>query len=148
MTIDVRAILDGQMWPRDVHDFVGDVVDILDEQLEPLDNDDRGDVAHQLLDLLGDDDLILRTWAVLSLRRATEILGINEVQATITDHQQQLDVPPRHAESATSNASRRGPVSGELAVTNRSTSSKTNFDSRDDDLSIPERHGLENASTG
>jgi hypothetical protein len=94
MTIDVRAILDGQMWPRDVHDFVGDVVDILDEQLEPLDNDDRGDVAHQLLDLLGDDDLILRTWAVLSLRRATEILGINEVQATITDHQQQLDVPP------------------------------------------------------
>lgn len=94
MTIDVRAVLDGQVWPRDVHDFVGDVVDILDEQLEPLNAEDRVEAAHQLLDLLGDDDLILRTWAVLSLRRATEILGIDEVQAAITGHQEQLDVTP------------------------------------------------------
>lgn len=94
MTIDVRAILDGQVWPQDVHDFVGDVGDILDEQLEPLDNDDRIDAAHQLLDLLGDDDLVLRTWAVLSLRRATEILGIDEVQAAITGHREHLDITP------------------------------------------------------
>ena len=94
MTIDVRAILDGQVWPRDVHDFLGDVVDILDEQLEPLDQPDRVDAAQQLLSLLGEDDLIIRTWAVLSLGRAVSILGIEPVRAAITANNDFLDVAP------------------------------------------------------
>lgn len=92
MTIDVRSVLDGKVWPRDVHDFLGDVVDILDEQLEPLDQSERIDAATQLLVLLGDDDLIIRSWAVLSLRRAVEILGIGHAQAAVNAHAEDLDV--------------------------------------------------------
>ncbi len=94
MAIDVRSILDCKVWPQDVHDFVGDVVDILDEQLEPLDQIERRDAANQVLSLLGDDDLVIRSWAVLSLRRVVDILGIDQARDAVDSRSRYLTVAP------------------------------------------------------
>lgn len=91
--VDVRAVLAGNVWPQDVHDFVGDVVDILDEQLELVSPDERAVAAVDLLGLLGDDDLVIRTWAVIGIRRALRVLGNDVVHAAIARHEPMLDVP-------------------------------------------------------
>ena len=90
--VDVRRVLAGEVWPRDVHDFVGDHLDILDEQLAMLDATQRADAAHQLLALLSDSDLSVRTYAVLGLGRACAVLGVAEVRAAVALAQPALDV--------------------------------------------------------
>ena len=67
MTIDVRSVLDGKVWPQDPHDFVGDEIDILREQLVLIDDEARADAAHQVLHLLADRDIAIRSRAVLAL---------------------------------------------------------------------------------
>jgi hypothetical protein len=67
MTIDVRSVLDGKVWPQDPHDFVGDEVDILREQLARSDDEARADAADQVLHLLADQDIAIRARAVLAL---------------------------------------------------------------------------------
>ena len=93
MTIDVRAVLAGAVWPQNVHDFGGDNVDILDEQLALVDDDARTDAAHQLLALLADSDLVIRSYAVLSLQRAKKVLGEAPVRAALEAHRADLAVP-------------------------------------------------------
>ena len=93
MSLDVRAILDGQVWPQNVHDFGGDNVDILDEQLALVDDDAQTDAAQQLLALLADPDILIRSYAVLSLRRAKDILGEEAVRNAMNAHQTHLTVP-------------------------------------------------------
>ena len=94
MHLDVRRILDGQVWPRDPHDFVGDVVDILDEQLADADVAERQDAARQLLALLRDDDLRIRGFAVLAVRRAMAILDETTVRREVSASAQWLEVAP------------------------------------------------------
>ena len=92
-TIDVRAVLDSKVWPQDVHDFVGDVVDILDEQLALADPGDQEQAARDLLALFADDDLVIRTWAVVGVRRAMRILGDVAVLEALEEFRGKLDVP-------------------------------------------------------
>ena len=91
--VDVRAVLDGKVWPQDVHDFVGDVVDILDEQLELADPPERVQAARDLLELLAEPDLVIRTWAVVGIRRALRILGDDPVEDALERHAAHLTVP-------------------------------------------------------
>jgi hypothetical protein len=91
--IDVRAVLDSKVWPQDVHDFVGDVVDILDEQLELADPVEQEQAARDLLSLFADDDLVIRTWAVIGIRRSLHILGDVEVLEALEHHRSTLDQP-------------------------------------------------------
>ena len=93
MSLDVRAILDGQVWPQNVHDFGGDNVDILDEQLALLNDDERADAAQQVLALLADPDILIRSYAVLSLRRAKNIVGEDAVRDALAEHHAHLAVP-------------------------------------------------------
>jgi hypothetical protein len=93
MTIDVRAVLAGNVWPENVHDFSGDNLDIFDEQVAPLDDADRRDAALQILHLLGDPDLVIRSYAVLALCRAKAVVGEPEVRAAIAHAAEHLDVP-------------------------------------------------------
>ncbi|MEI7991576.1 MAG: hypothetical protein WCH93_03995 [Actinomycetota bacterium] len=90
--IDVRAVLDGKVWPQDVHDFVGDVVDILDEQFAQAGPAERDAAARDLLDLLADDDLVIRTWAVVGIRRALRVLGDDAVFGALDTHRDALSV--------------------------------------------------------
>lgn len=90
--IDVRAVLDSKVWPQDVHDFVGDVVDILDEQLALADPVEQEQAARDLLALLADDDLVIRTWAAIGVRRALRILGDVEVLEALERFRASLDV--------------------------------------------------------
>ncbi len=92
--LDVRLILDGKVWPRDPHDFVGCVVDILDEQLADADAATRLDAARQLLGLLGEPNLVIRSFAVLALRRAMNILGEASVREAVAAYRGSLDTAP------------------------------------------------------
>lgn len=65
--IDVRAALDGKVWPSDPHDFVGDELDILDEQVAQVGIDGRVTAAKALLELVHDPDRIIRSLAVGAL---------------------------------------------------------------------------------
>ena len=89
-------VLDSKVWPQDVHDFVGDVVDILDEQLELADVDERQQAARDLLDLLAEPDLVIRTWAVVGIRRALRILGDDPVKDALERHAVHLTEVPEH----------------------------------------------------
>ena len=75
-----------------VHDFVGDVVDILDEQLAEAGPAEREAAARDLLDLLADDDLVIRTWAVVGIRRALRVLGDDAVLGALDTHRDVLSV--------------------------------------------------------
>jgi hypothetical protein len=90
--IDVRAVLDGKVWPQDAHDFVGDVVDILDEQFAQAGPAECDAAARDLLDLLADDDLVIRTWAVVGIRRALRVLGDDAVLGALDTHRDVLSV--------------------------------------------------------
>jgi hypothetical protein len=92
--LDVRRILDGQVWPRDPHDFGGDVVDILDEQLSTVGDADRQDAARQLLALFRDPDLVIRGFAVLAIRRALAAIGEEAVRQALADSSDRLAVAP------------------------------------------------------
>ena len=65
--LDVRRVLDGLVWPRDPHDFVGDEMDILDEQVADLNDDECRDAARQLLALCADPDRVTRMLALGAL---------------------------------------------------------------------------------
>ena len=91
--VDVRAVLDGKVWPQDVHDFVGDHVDILDEQLALTDDAGRVAVARQLMELLSDPDLLIRTYAVLALGRACRIVGVDLMRTAVDEAYDALNVP-------------------------------------------------------
>ena len=92
--IDVRAILRGEVWPRNPHDFVGDVVDILEEEFGAARPDERTDGAQQVLALLSSDDPVLQTLAVKSLRVARRVLDRVEVAEAINHAALRLDVVP------------------------------------------------------
>jgi len=65
--LDVRKVLAGLVWPLDPHDFVGDEMDILDEQVGGLTDDGRRDAARQLLSLCADPDHVTRCLALGAL---------------------------------------------------------------------------------
>ena len=90
--MDVREILDGKVWPRDVHDFVGGPMEILDEQMADADDKDRLDAAHQIISLFGDDNLLIRTFAVLSSRHVVRLLGSDALRRAADGYRATLDV--------------------------------------------------------
>jgi hypothetical protein len=90
--VDVREILDGKVWPRDVHDFVGGPMEILDEQMQDATDADRLDAVDQLIRLFADDDLLIRTYAVLSSRHVARILGPDALRRAADSHWATLNV--------------------------------------------------------
>ena len=92
--IPVRAILNGDVWPQDPHDFVGDEVDILAEQLDLVDNAARHAAALDVLDLLGDDDINIRARAVIALSLVQGDATNAAIDAALSRHHQTLDVAP------------------------------------------------------
>ena len=90
--VDVREILDGKVWPRDVHDFVGGPMEILDEQMEDASDADRADAVQQLTGLFADDDILIRTYAVLSSRHVIRILGPDALREAVAAHASTLEV--------------------------------------------------------
>ena len=89
--MDVREILDGKVWPRDVHDFVGGPMEILDEQMEDASDADRTDAIRQLAELFADDDILIRTYAVLSSRHIIRVLGPEALREAALQHASSLD---------------------------------------------------------
>lgn len=88
----MREILDGKVWPRDVHDFVGGPMEILDEQMADASDSDRADAVRQLIGLFGDDDLLIRTFAVLSSRHIVRNLGPEALRDAARAHATTLGV--------------------------------------------------------
>lgn len=90
--VDVREILEGKVWPRDVHSFGGGPMEILDEQMEDASDADRLDAVRQLIALFADDDLLIRTYAVLSSRHVARILGPASLREAADSHVASLGV--------------------------------------------------------
>ena len=90
--VDVREILEGKVWPRDVHSFGGGPMEILDEQMEDASDADRLDAVRQLIALFADDDLLIRTYAVLSSRHVARILGPASLREAADSHVVSLSV--------------------------------------------------------
>ncbi len=94
MTIDVRSVLDGKVWPKDPHDFVGDEIDILREQLALIDDEAGADAANQILHLLGDHDIAIRARAVLALEVMRPWLDDATIRLALHTHRSALGVTP------------------------------------------------------
>jgi hypothetical protein len=94
MTIDVRSVLDAKVWPQDPHDFVGDEIDILREQLALIDDEARADAADQVLHLLGDHDIAIRARAVLALEVLRPWLDDAAISLALQTHRSALGVSP------------------------------------------------------
>jgi hypothetical protein len=94
MTIDVRSVLDGKVWPQDPHDFVGDEIDILREQFALIDHEARTDAAHQILHLLGDQDIAIRARAVLALETVRPWLDDATINHALRTNRATLFVTP------------------------------------------------------
>jgi len=94
MMLDVRNILDGQVWPRNVHDFGGDLTDILMEQLEGCDPATIADAMHQLFLLFADEDLIIRSYAVLAISNIKKLVDESMVHSALEHSVASLKVAP------------------------------------------------------
>jgi hypothetical protein len=94
MTIDVRSVLDGQVWPQDPHDFVGDNVDILREQLSLADEQACTEAASQVLHLLGDHDIAIRAHAVVALAAVRRWLDDDAIDQSLRRNRSVLLVDP------------------------------------------------------
>ncbi len=94
MTIDVRSVFDGKVWPQDPHDFVGDEIDILREQLALSDDEARADAADQVLHLLADQDIAIRARAVLALEVVRPWLDDAAISLALHTHRSALGVTP------------------------------------------------------
>lgn len=91
--VDVRAVLDGKVWPTDPHDFVGDEMDILDEQVAQVPAGQRADVARELLKLCFDSDRVIRSLAVGALSSVHEGISTADLCAVERRAGPLLDVP-------------------------------------------------------
>ena len=94
MTIDVRSVLDGEVWPQDPHDFVGDEIDILREQLGLSEDEARADAAGQVLQLLADQDIAIRARAVLALETVRPWLDDATISHALRTNRAALGVAP------------------------------------------------------
>jgi hypothetical protein len=92
--LDVREILDGDVWPQDPRSFGGDEVDILEEQLASLSAEMRRTASLAVLMLFGDDSAVIRTLAVKSLPVVFEHVTTNEVRDAIASHEAALSIAP------------------------------------------------------
>jgi hypothetical protein len=92
--LDVRNILDGQVWPRNVHDFGGDVTDILMEQLEGGDSATIADAAQQLFELFRDDELLIRSYAVLAIGSIRKVVQTELIRQAVEQAELFLKVAP------------------------------------------------------
>ncbi len=94
MMLDVRNILDGQVWPKNVHDFGGDVTDILMEQLEGCDPATIADAMQQLFLLFADEDLIIRSYAVLAISNVKKLVDESLIHSALELSASSLKVAP------------------------------------------------------
>ncbi len=92
--VDVREVLDGNVWPQDVRSFGGDEVDILAEQLVLGDDSVRRAAAVALLELFGDRDPVIRTLAVKALPLVRANLTAGEIRTAIRRHHDALLIAP------------------------------------------------------
>jgi len=92
--LDVRNILDGQVWPRNVHDFGGDVTDILMEQLEGCGSATIADAAQQLFELFRDDELLIRSYAVLAIGSIRKVVQTELIRQAVEQAELFLKVAP------------------------------------------------------
>lgn len=67
-------------------------MEILDEQMQDAADADRLDAVEQLIRLFADDDLLIRTYAVLSCRHVLRLLGPDALRRAADSHRGTLDV--------------------------------------------------------
>lgn len=92
--LDVRNILDGQVWPKNVHDFGGDVTDILMEQLEGCAPDVIDNAAAQVFTLFCDDNLLIRSFAVLAIGNLRQLVDCQHIEQALQLAKSCLSVAP------------------------------------------------------
>jgi hypothetical protein len=82
------------VWPRNVHDFGGDVTDILMEQLEGCDSATNDDAMQQLFRLFEDENLLIRSYAVLAISNIKKLIAESLIHRAIEFSAPALKVAP------------------------------------------------------